>query len=383
MKRSLTSLNLAAVAAIMIAFGLIAGKNWPTPGAHQLVNVSYDPTRELYQALNPLFVSSFQKATGEHWTIVQSHGGSSRQAQKIALGQQKADVVTLGLFSDVDSLRKRGLIAAGWQERLPNHASPYSSTIVFVVRRGNPYHIKDWTDLLTPGVDIVTPDPRTSGNGKLAALAAWAAITTRGGTESQARTYLQALYQHVPELDEAARAAGITFATREIGDVHLTWENEALREVAGSKGKLQIVYPPVSIMAEPYVAWVDSTVAQDHTEATAKAYLAFLFTDQAQEVIARQGYRPFNTAMAQRAGAVFPALTLVPITQLAKDWNDAWARRPTHWPSWPVSDRWPSRATSPRSPRSSTSTTRRSSGTAVSTWPSTMPVWADRSTWSR
>jgi len=254
---------------------------------------------------------------------VQSHGGSSRQAQKIVLGAQKADVVTLGLFSDVDSLRKHGLIAAGWQERLPHHANPYSSTIVFVVRHGNPYHIKDWPDLLAPGVDIITPDPRSSGNGKLAALAAWAAITTRGGTEAQARAYLRALYQHVPELDEAARAAGITFATREVGDVHLTWENEALREVAESKGKLQIVYPSVSILAEPYVAWVDSAVAHDHTEAAAKAYLAFLFTDQAQEVIARQGYRPFNTAMAQRAGTVFPAITLVPITQLAKDWNDA------------------------------------------------------------
>jgi len=323
MKRSETSLNLGAVVAIFIAVAVIAGKNWPTHHAYQLINVSYDPTRELYQALNPLFVADYEKATGEHWAIVQSHGGSSRQAQKIVQGNQKADVVTLGLFSDVDSLRKHGLVAPGWQDRLPHHANPYSSTIVFVVRRGNPYHITDWPDLLGTGIDIITPDPRMSGNGKLAALAAWAAVITRGGTESQARSFLRALYQHVPELDEAARAAAITFATREIGDVHLTWENEALREVAGSNGKLQIVYPPVSILAEPYVAWVDSAIAQDHTEAAAKAYLAFLFTDQAQEMIARQGYRPFNTAATQRAGIVFPAITLVPITQLAKDWNEA------------------------------------------------------------
>jgi len=323
MKRSETSLNLGAVVAIFIAVAAIAGKNWPTHHAYQLINVSYDPTRELYQALNPLFVADYEKATGKHWAIVQSHGGSSRQAQKIVQGNQKADVVTLGLFSDVDSLRKHGLVAPGWQDRLPHHANPYSSTIVFVVRRGNPYHIKDWPDLLGTGIDIITPDPRTSGNGKLAALAAWAAVTTRGGTESQARSFLRALYQHVPELDEAARAAAITFATREIGDVHLTWENEALREVAGSNGKLQIVYPPVSILAESYVAWVDSAIANDHTEAAAKAYLGFLFTDQAQDMIARQGYRPFNTAASQRAGIVFPAITLVPITQLAKDWNDA------------------------------------------------------------
>ncbi len=231
--------------------------------------------------------------------------------------------MTFGLFFDFDSLRTHVLIANGWQERLPNHAQPYSSTIVFVVRRGNPFHIHDWPDLIAPGVEIVTPDPRTSGNGKLAALAAWASITTRGGTEDQARAYLQALYQHVPELDGAAREAGVTFATREIGDVHLAWENEARREVAESNGKLQLVTPPVSILAEPAVAWVDSTVAHDHAEAAAKAYLAFLFTDQAQQVIARQGYRPIDPATAQKAGVTFPAMTLVPITQLAKDWNEA------------------------------------------------------------
>jgi sulfate/thiosulfate-binding protein len=317
------SLNIFALAAILAAGALIAGKNWPVPSRYQLVNVSYDPTRELYQSLNPIFVADYEKTTGQHWAIVQSHGGSSRQAERIILGEQKADVVTLGLFSDVDSLSKHGLVAAGWQDRLPNHAQPYSSTIVFVVRRGNPYHVKDWPDLLAPGLEIITPDPRMSGNGKLAALAAWAAITTRGGTETQARTYLHSFYQHVPELDNAARTAGLAFTARGIGDVHLAWENEALREVSASKGNLQVIYPPVSILAEPSVAWVDTIVARNHTETAAKAYLAFLFSDKAQEIMAQQGYRPFKTAMAQRAGVVFPAITLVPISRLAKDWGDA------------------------------------------------------------
>jgi sulfate transport system substrate-binding protein len=319
-------LNIGALTAIMMAFLVIAVRNWPTMAAHQLINVSYDPTRELYQAINPLFVASYEKATGERWTIIQSHGGSSRQAEQVIRGNQKADVVTLGLFSDVDTLRRHGLITGGWQDRLPNHAQPYSSTIVFIVRHGNPYHIKDWPDLLSSGMEIITPDPRTSGSGKLAALAAWAAITTRGGTEAQARAYLRTLYQHVPELVEAARGAATAFADRGLGDVQLAWENEALREVAASKGRLQIVYPPVSILAAPCVAWVDSEVSRDHTEAAAMAYLRFLFTDQAQAVIARQGYRPYNAAIAQRLGVAYPAITLVPITQLATDWDDANAK---------------------------------------------------------
>ncbi len=291
-------------------------KNAPGTSGQRLVNVSYDPTRELYQTLNPLFVASYEKATGQHLVIVQSHGGSSRQARKVISGEQPADVVTLGLFSDIDSLRKRGLIAADWADRLPNHSLPYTSTIVFVVRKENPRGIKDWPDLLAPGVEVVTPDPRTSGNGKLTALAAWAAVVTRGGTEAEARAYLASLYQHAGELDEGARGAAVRFAQQEIGDVHLTWENEAIREVAD--GKLQIVYPPVSILGEPYVAWVDSAVARDGNLTPAKAYLSFLFSDAAQEAIAHLGYRPY------KAGIVtFPNLTLVPVTAIARDWDDA------------------------------------------------------------
>jgi sulfate transport system substrate-binding protein len=310
-------LNLGAVTAVFVAFLLIVAKNAPGTTDHRLVNVSYDPTRELYQALNPLFLASYEKETGTRLTIVQSHGGSSGQARRVISGEQPADVVTLGLFSDIEALRKRGLIAANWADRLPNHSLPYTSTIVFVVRQGNPLHIKDWPDLLAPGLEVVTPNPKTSGNGKLAALAAWAATTTRGDSEGAANAYLIALYQHVKVLDEGARSAATTFAIQEIGDVHLTWENEALREVADSKGRLQIVYPPVSILAEPYVAWVDRAVARDGNLAAAKAYLNFLFSDAAQETIARLGYRPI------RPGAAFPPMTLVPVTAIAKDWADA------------------------------------------------------------
>jgi sulfate transport system substrate-binding protein len=311
------------VAAVVVGLTLIIVKNLPDDSRHQLVNVSYDPTRELYRALNPLFVASYERASGQHWTIVQSHGGSSRQAKKVISGEQKADVVTLGLYSDVDALRKRGLIASDWADRLPNHSLPYSSTIVFVVRRNNPHSIKDWPDLLAPGLEIVTPDPRTSSNGKLTALAAWASVTTRGGTEDNARAYLQSFYRHVSDLDEGARGAATTFAVQEMGDVHLTWENEALREVAESKGKLEIVYPPLSILAEPYVAWVDDAVARDHTEDAAKAYLNFLYTDAAQDMIARLGYRPLSPATAQKVGVTFPVITLVPITAIARSWDDA------------------------------------------------------------
>jgi len=315
--------NTAAVAAIVVSVSLIAFKNAPVAAPEVLINVSYDPTRELYQALNPLFVASYEKTTGHHVEITQSHGGSSRQARKVLSRELAADVVTLGLYSDIELLQKRGLIAANWADRLPNHSQPYTSTIVFVVRSGNPYGIHDWPDLLKPGVEIVTPDPRTSGNGKLSVLAAWAAILTRGGTEADAIQYLKTLFAHVPALDEGARGAATTFAAREIGDVHLTWENEAIREVADSKGKLQIIYPSVSILAEPYVAWIDKPPSgKQHLDA-AKAYLAFLFSDDAQSTIASLGYRPSKADAALKAGIDFPKITLVPITAIARDWADA------------------------------------------------------------
>jgi sulfate transport system substrate-binding protein len=312
------------VAAVVIGVSSIVWKNLPHDVHTQIVNVSYDPTRELYQAINPRFVAFYEKQSGRHLTIVQSHGGSSRQARKVISGEQPADVVTLGLATDIDALRKRGLVADTWAERLPNRSIPYTSTVVFVVRKGNPHAIQDWPDLLAPDLEIVTPDPRTSGNGKLAALAAWAATTIRGGTEDEAVTYLRALYRHVSSFDEGARGAAIRFAVQEIGDVHLSWENEALREVAESGGKLEIVYPPVSILAEPCVAWLDSTVQKNGNLADAKAYLEYLFGDEAQETIARLGYRPYEPGMADKAGVKFPEIRLVPVTAIARDWNEAY-----------------------------------------------------------
>ncbi len=315
-------LNLGAIAAAALAIGLITAKNLDAGPGNELLNVSYDPTRELYQSLNAQFTANYAQTTGKHVRIKQSHGGSSRQARSVIEGQQAADVVTLGLFTDVDALRKHGLIAEGWENRLPHHSQPYFSTIVFVVRKGNPKHIHDWPDLITPGVSIITPDPRTSGNGKLSALAAFGATLAQGGSEAQARDYLKAFYEHVEVLDPAARTSATTFAVQNIGDVHVTWEDEALREVDESKGELAIVYPARSILAEPYVAWVDVNVSRDKTGATAKAYLDFLFTDEAQETIAKLGFRPVNAKILEKYSSRLPKLDLFPVTLLARDWED-------------------------------------------------------------
>jgi sulfate/thiosulfate transport system substrate-binding protein len=321
--RKIPWINLAAVAAVIIAVTLITVKNLDANSSYQLLNVSYDPTRELYCNLNEQFAAKSEQSTGKLMRIKQSHGGSSRQARSVIDGRQPADVVTLGLYSDVDALRKRGLIAEGWSKRLPHNSQPYTSTIVFLVRKGNPKRIHDWPDLIRPDVSIITPDPRSSGNGKLSALAAWGAALRRGASEEEARAYLRQFYEHIPVLDAGARSAATTFAVEKIGDVHLTWENEALREVAESKGDLAIVYPPVSILAEPFVAWVDANVARNKSEAAAKAYLEFLFTDEAQETMAKLGYRPVNAEILKKYSNRLPQLDLFPITFLAKDWDDA------------------------------------------------------------
>jgi sulfate/thiosulfate-binding protein len=317
------ALNIAAVLGVLVAFGCIIAKNAPVTGSGHLLNVSYDPTRELYQALDGQFVADYEKRTGRRLTITQSHGGSSRQARTVISGEEPADIVTLGLYSDIDALRRRGLIADGWADRLPHHSQPYTSTIIFVVRQGNPKQIRDWPDLLRPGVEVVTPDPKTSGNGKLSVLAAWGAVVLRGGSEADARAYLGHLFEHVPVLDAGARGAATTFTVQEVGDVHLTWENEALREVADSQGTLQVIYPPLSILAEPYVAWVDANVSRNGTQDTARAYLEFLFSDAAQLTIARLGYRPCDEAILQRVGRTLPPIKLFPITSIARDWDDA------------------------------------------------------------
>ena len=302
---------------------MITAKDLQGETPHQILNVSYDPTRELYAALDADFVAQYQKQAGVELDIEQSHGGSSRQARAVIDGAEKADVVTLALVTDVDSLRKRGLIAADWRTRLPNASVPYTSTIVFVVRGGNPKSIHDWPDLVKGDVSVVTPDPRTSGNGKLSLLAAWGSIVTRGGGEDQALAYLKSLYAHVAVSNSGARGAATSFAIEKIGDVHLTWENEALREVAADKAHLQIVYPPVSIRAEPAVAWVDANVEARNTAVYAKAYLEYLFTDAGQETIAKFGYRPINAEILAKHSDRLPDIKLFPITAIEKDWDEA------------------------------------------------------------
>jgi sulfate/thiosulfate transport system substrate-binding protein len=315
-------LNAFAVTAMVVAVTLVVVKNIQGDTSNQLLNVSYDPTRELFQDLNGQFSAQYAKQTGKKLTIQQSHGGSSRQAQAVMDGLP-ADVVTLAMRSDVEALHRRGLIADGWAQRLPDDSEPYTSTIVFVVRKGNPKNVRDWPDLVRPGVSVITPNPKTSGNGKLSVLAAWGSVVYRGGSETQALQYLKELYQHVPVLDTGARDATNTFTQEKIGDVHLTWENEALLEAEEYRGDVDIVYPPVSIRAEPSVAWVDANVARRKTEAYAKAYLEFLFTDQAQETIAQHGYRPIYPETLNRHANRFPQIDLFPVTILAKNWEDA------------------------------------------------------------
>jgi sulfate transport system substrate-binding protein len=291
----------------------------------ELLHVSYDPTRELWQDLNQVFVRDYQKQTGKELVIKQSHGGSGSQARAVIDGLP-ADVVSLALWSDTDALRKKGLLAEKWDVRLPYRALPYFSTIVFVVRKGNPRSIHDWPDLVREGVGVITPNPKTSGNGKLSLLAAWGAVRSRGGGEADAEEYVRNLYRNVLVLDTAARGATVTFAQRCLGDVHLTWENEAHLEVLESKGDLEVVYPPVSIKAEPHVAWVDTNVERKGTREAAEAYLRFVYTRAAQDIIAKHYYRPIDAEVLAQHRDKFPAIELFPVTSFVRDWNEAQER---------------------------------------------------------
>jgi sulfate/thiosulfate-binding protein len=320
------SLNAFALSAMVASIALVVVRNADSQGdAGEFLNVSYDPTRELYHDIDRAFAASYEKATGEHVSVRQSHGGSARQSRAVIDGAP-ADVVTLALASDVDALRRHGLIDAGWQGRLPNGSVPYTSTIVFVVRKGNPRHVRDFSDLAGPDIAVVTPNPKTSGNGKLAFLAAWGSVLRRGGTDEEALALVSKLYEHVVTLDDAARTASMKFAHEKIGDVHLTWENEAWLEVAEVKGELEIVYPPASIRAEPPVAWVDANVRRKGHEALAKAYLEFLFGEEGQEIVARHHYRPISAAAIERHRGEFPPIDLFPVNVVAPDWDAAQRR---------------------------------------------------------
>jgi sulfate transport system substrate-binding protein len=295
---------------------------WAAGREITLLNVSYDPTRELWRDINEHFSASYQKQTGNKVSIKQSHGGSSTQARAVIDGLE-ADVVTLASFLDTDAISQRGLIKKGWVDKLPNRSLPYTSTVVFVVRKGNPKKIKDWPDLVKPGVKIVTPNPKTSGNGYMSFFSAWGSVVLRGGSRQQAIAYVTKLYKQVPVLDSGARGATTTFVQKGIGDVHLAWENEAHLEVQEAKGRLDLIYPPISILAEPHVAVVDANVDRHKSRQAAEAYLKYLYTDQAQEIIAQHFYRPINKAILAKHAASFPNIRLFAITEIAKSFPDA------------------------------------------------------------
>jgi sulfate transport system substrate-binding protein len=282
--------------------------------AQTLLNVSYDPTREFYEEINAAFVQQWREKTGQTLTINQSHGGSGSQARAVIEGLD-ADVVTLALAPDVDAISQRGLIAKSWQTRLPNNSSPYTSTIVFLVRAGNPKGIKDWPDLVKPGVSIVTPNPKTSGGARWNYLAAWAyAMKHSGGDESKARAFVGDIYKRVAVLDTGARGSTVSFVERGIGDVLLSWENEAYLALKDlGPGKFEIVVPSLSILAEPPVAVVDKVVDRKKTRDVATAYLQFLYTEQGQEIAAKHYFRPRLPDIAARHKDLFPQIDLVTV----------------------------------------------------------------------
>lgn len=291
----------------------------------QLLNVSYDPTRELYADINAAFAKHWKDTTGDRVSIQQSHGGSGKQARAVIDGLG-ADVVTLALAHDIDAIAERsGAVAKDWQKRLPNNSAPYTSTIVFLVRKGNPKGIRDWDDLVRPGVAVITPNPKTGGGARWNYLAAWGqALRKHGGDEAKALEFLRALFKNVPVLDTGARGATTTFAQRGIGDVLITWENEARLSVKEfGADTVEIVTPSVSILAEPSVAVVDRTTKRRKTEAVAKAYLEFLYTEPGQEIVARHFYRPRLASVAARHAAEFPTTELLTMDRDFGGWAAA------------------------------------------------------------
>ncbi|OOG64804.1 ABC transporter permease [Rhodanobacter sp. B04] len=292
-----------------------------------LLNVSYDPTRELYRDINTAFAAQWKAQHGDTVTIQMSHGGSGKQARSVVDGLP-ADIVTLALAYDIDAVADHGLLARDWQQRLPDHASPYTSTIVFLVRKGNPKGIKDWPDLIRPGVQVITPNPKTSGGARWNFLAAWGyALKQPGGNEAKARAYVQALYQHVPVLDTGARGATNTFAQRGVGDVLVAWESEALlAQQELGKDTFDIVVPSVSILAEPPVAVVDSNVDKHGSRAVAEAYVKFLYSPQAQAIEAKNFYRPRLPEVSAKYAAQFPKVNTFTIHDVFGGWRQAQAK---------------------------------------------------------
>jgi len=312
--------------------GLVLATLWAASSAalakdRELLNVSYDPTRELYVDVNKAFAAQWKEKTGETVRIKQSHGGSGKQARSIIDGLD-ADVATLALAYDIDELaRKARLIPAHWQSRLPYRSAPYTSTIVFLVRKGNPKRIKDWDDLVKPGVSVLTPNPKTSGGARWNYLAAWGyALKKYGGDTEKTQAFLAALYRNVPVLDSGARGSLVTFTERAVGDVLISWENEAFLAVKElGPEKFEMVTPSISILAEPPVTVVDKNIDRKGTRDLATAYLQFLYSPEGQNLVARHHYRPSDPKVAAQTRSQFPALTLLKIDDLAGSWEAAQA----------------------------------------------------------
>jgi len=293
---------------------------WASDGSNALLNVSYDVSRELYKQVNPAFAAAWKAKTGQALTLNQSHGGSSKQIGAV-IGGLEADVVTMNQATDVDALAEKGYTTPDWRSRFPNNAAPYSSTILFLVRKGNPKGIKDWADLARPGVGVIIPNPKVTGNGRYSYLAAWGSVIAKGGSEAQAKELVGKIFANVPVLDGGGRGATTTFTQRSIGDVLLTFESEAeLIENEFGKGLFEVVNPSVSIDAEAPVAIVDKVVAKKGTAAVAKAYLDFLYTPEAQELIARNNFRPRDAAVFKRHAQRFADIKLFGVDQLLGGW---------------------------------------------------------------
>ncbi len=295
-------------------------------GEVKLLNVSYDPTRELYQEYNKEFSSFWEKQHGDTVTVSQSHGGSGKQARAVIDGLE-ADVVTLALGSDIDAVAKQGLVSTDWDSKFANHAAPYTSTIVFLVRKGNPKNIKDWDDLIRPDVEVITPNPKTSGGARWNYLAAWGYALQKTGNEQGARDYIAKLFSNVKVLDSGARGATTSFVERGLGDVLIAWENEAylsLNEIG--KGQFELVTPSVSILAEPPVAVVEKVAKKHGTEEVAKVYLQHLYSKEGQRIAAKNYYRPIDPEVAKETAKNFAAVKLFTIRDLEGDWKTAQKR---------------------------------------------------------
>jgi sulfate transport system substrate-binding protein len=291
--------------------------------AVELLNVSYDPTREFYTDVNAAFARQWKEKTGKDVEINQSHGGSGRQARSVIDGLE-ADVVTLALAADIDAIAEAGLLPKDWQKRLPDNSAPYQSTLAFLVRKGNPKGIKDWGDLIKPGVQVITPNPKTSGAARWNFLAAWGwALKENGGDEAKAKEYITALFKNVPVLDTGARGASTTFQERKIGDVLINWENELLLALKQHPGEYEIVVPSLSILAEPTVALVDKNVDRKKTREAAQAYLEFLYSEEGQNLAGKHFFRPANPAVLEKFRAQYPDLKLFTIDEVFGGWGPA------------------------------------------------------------